>query len=510
MATPSEKLAASLEVLKDLQKSGNSIIRGSQLTQTHRERLLANGFIRSVIKGWYIPTRPEETQGDSTAWYASFWEFCGFYLHERFQDNWWLSPEQSIAIHSGNWSVPRQLLVRSPKAGNNQTPLLFGTSVFDHRSNLPADATLETMEGMRMLSLPSALIHCSPSMFTQYPTDMHTALAMVRDTSQILEQLLNGGHSVIAGRLTGALRNMGHTRAADDIINTMRTAGYNVREQDPFEKPASIALNLREPSPYVNRINMMWHDMRTVVPDYFPEAPGLQKNAEAYLKRVDDLFVSDAYHSLSIEGYRVSERLIERIRSGDWNPKEDEEDLQHKNAMAARGYWQAFQSVKKTIQKVLSGENPGKRVDLDHGEWYRELFAPGVTAGLLKPSDLAGYRNGPVYIKKSQHMPMNSDALRDAMPTFFHWLEEESTAAVRAVLGHFIFVYMHPYMDGNGRMARFLMNVMLASGGFPWTIIRVEDRDRYMQALEQASVGQEIRSFARFLGNLVRRQMDKE
>ena len=61
MATPSEKLAASLEVLKDLQKSGNSIIRGSQLTQTHRERLLANGFIRSVIKGWYIPTRPEET-----------------------------------------------------------------------------------------------------------------------------------------------------------------------------------------------------------------------------------------------------------------------------------------------------------------------------------------------------------------------------------------------------------------------------------------------------------------
>jgi hypothetical protein len=38
-------------------------------------------------------------------------------------------------------------------------------------------------------------------------------------------------------------------------------------------------------------------------------------------------------------------------------------------------------------------------------------------------------------------------------------------AGVRVVLGHFIFVYIHPYMDGNGRMGRFLMNVMLAGGG---------------------------------------------
>ena len=37
--------------------------------------------------------------------------------------------------------------------------------------------------------------------------------------------------------------------------------------------------------------------------------------------------------------------------------------------------------------------------------------------------------------------------------------------AVRAVLGHFFFVYIHPYMDGNGRMGRFVLNAMLASGG---------------------------------------------
>jgi Fic family protein len=58
-------------------------------------------------------------------------------------------------------------------------------------------------------------------------------------------------------------------------------------------------------------------------------------------------------------------------------------------------------------------------------------------------------------------------------------------------------------MDGNGRMGRFLINVMLASGGYPWTIIPVERRDDYMGALESASVKQDIRPFAALVGELV-------
>ena len=78
------------------------------------------------------------------------------------------------------------------------------------------------------------------------------------------------------------------------------------------------------------------------------------------------------------------------------------------------------------------------------------------------------------------------------------------------MLGHFIFVYIHPYIDGNGRMGRFLMNVMLASGGYPWAVIPVEQRATYMAALEQASVGQEIGPFADFLGTLVQKGLAGE
>jgi Fic family protein len=90
------------------------------------------------------------------------------------------------------------------------------------------------------------------------------------------------------------------------------------------------------------------------------------------------------------------------------------------------------------------------------------------------------------------------------MPALFELLQQEPEASVRVVLGHFMFVYVHPYMDGNGRIGRFLMNLMLASGGYPWTILPLERRADYMAALERASVEGDIRPFAGFLADLVR------
>lgn len=176
-------------------------------------------------------------------------------------------------------------------------------------------------------------------------------------------------------------------------------------------------------------------------------------------------YTADAYHSLSIEGYRVTDALVAKVASGNWRPETD----------------------------------AAETVCRDHGSWYRHLFSPGVTAGLLDASALAGYRSQPVYIRNAQHVPPAPHAVRDLMPVFFDHLREEPDAAVRAVLGHFFFVFVHPYPDGNGRMGRFLMNTMLASGGYPWTIIAVDQRARYFAALEAASVQADIEPFARFV-----------
>jgi len=74
---------------------------------------------------------------------------------------------------------------------------------------------------------------------------------------------------------------------------------------------------------------------------------------------------------------------------------------------------------------------------------------------------------------------------------------------VRAVLGHRMFGFDHPYPNGNWRMVRFLMNAMLASGGFSWTVVRVKDRAEYLDALDRASIDSDIAPFAAFLTRCV-------
>ncbi len=503
MASPHEKLAESLEALRALQDRGVVAVRSGDLTRTHQERLVKNGFLLEVMKGWYIPASPDEAVGETTTWYASFWAFCSAYLQERFGTNWSLAPEQSLLLHVGNMTVPRQLLVRSPKARNKITRLPRDTSLFDTRASLPDVGQIVEKDGLRLFSVPAALVSCGPGFFRQNATDARAALTMVRHASDVLPLLLEGGRSKVAGRLAGAFRNIGLDRIAHDIVKTMKSAGFDIRERDPFEDTPNIFLPSREQSPYVNRIRLMWQQMREQIIDQFPVAPGLPSDIAAYLKSADDNYVTDAYHSLSIEGFRVSPELIERVRSGVWNPDESSNDGEYSNALAARGYWQAYQVVRESVRKVLEGDNPGEVADADHGDWYREMFAPSVTAALLKAADLGGYRNDQVYIRRSMHVPPRYEAVRDCMPAFFDLLREEPEPSVRVVLGHFVFVYIHPYMDGNGRMGRFLMNVMLAAGGYPWTVIPLEKRDDYMAALESASVEQEINPFALFLGSLV-------
>lgn len=510
MPNPMEKLANALEALKRLQEQGRAAIRAKDLKRTEREILLKNGFIQMVMKGWYVPSRPDDRPGDTTPWFSAFWEFCADYANDRLGDQWCLSPEQSILIHVGNRTVPKQLILRNPRGGNKPITLIHGTSIFDFRGSIPTPEAMVTRDRLQIYNLPNALIDASATFYTKNPTDARAALAAIPNASILLPRLLDGGHSTIAGRLCGALRNIGRDEIADEIKTTMKSVGYEVPETDPFEEKVEWNTRQRIEPPRAARLRLMWQTMRDEIAGNFPLSPKAISTPEEYLQHVEEAYVRDAYHSLSIEGYQVSPELIEKVRSGQWNPEASEEDRKHRNALAARGYFQAFESVKKSLLNVLNGDNAGKVAAQEHSNWYRELFVPLVNAGLQNAGSLAGYRSGRVLIKGSRHIPPSGDAVGDLMPVFFELLEQEKDAGTRIVLGHFAFVYIHPFSDGNGRTARFLMNLMLASGGYPWTIIPVEQRTEYMHALELASAEQNIIPFTQFLAKLVQGQMDGE
>lgn len=511
MPTPNEKLARSLAALQELQKGGRRVFKSDDLSRTHRERLLQNGFVQEVIRAWLISSSPSTRAGDSTPWYASFWEFCARYCEDRFGDDWHLSPEQSLLLYAENTVIPKQVVIYSPKGTNHNIDLLFGTSLYDlKQAEIPAVADIMVRNGLRLFSAAAALVRAPEAFFRRNPIETQVALASLGDSSDLLRHLLDGGRTVKAGQLAGSLRRIGRADMADEIANTMKAAGYVVREADPFAPEQTFGALTASKSPIVARMRAMWESMRAQVVEIFPKAPGLPKNKAQYLSFVDDIYKNDAYHSLSIEGYSVTPALIEKVQRGDWDPENHDGDKKDSDALAARGYFQAFQRVKGSIDKIIAGENAGALVRVSHKDWYRELFQPSVTAGLLPAGALAGYRNDAVYLRTSRYVPPRWEAVRDAMPELFDLLEKEPESAVRAVLGHWLFGYIHPYPDGNGRMARFFMNAMLASGGYPWTVVRVEDRKGYLAALDSASIDMDIRPFAKFIADRVQWSMDQE
>src|SRR5688500_7856110 len=97
---PNPRLASALEELRVLQADGSRVFSSAAFKRTARELLLKHGFIQEVMKGWLISSSSGTRSGDTTPWYASYWEFCRRYCDARFGDAWHVSPEQSLLLHA--------------------------------------------------------------------------------------------------------------------------------------------------------------------------------------------------------------------------------------------------------------------------------------------------------------------------------------------------------------------------------------------------------------------------
>lgn len=97
------------------------------------------------------------------------------------------------------------------------------------------------------------------------------------------------------------------------------------------------------------------------------------------------------------------------------------------------------------------------------------------------------YRRVPVRISGSAVVLPNPRKVQTLMDEFFSWIKNETKmhAVELAAEAHYRFVTIHPFIDGNGRTARLLMNMILMMRGFPPAIIRKNDRLAYIKSLEK-------------------------
>lgn len=495
-----EILGETLNLAKEV--SNKYVIRSADIDRGTRERLVKAGYLEKVVRGWYLLTNPAG-KGTSALWYSNYWEFIKQYLDDRFQDDYCLSPESSLNLISGQNTIPRQIIILTKKKSNQTIDLPHGTSVLFYTDSSNFPEAIHKHEGINTFPLAEALCKATPNYFKEHSLNAEISMKLVASTAELSRVLLRKNLVSAAERLAGGYKQLGDIKRSQQIVEDLSAAGRQVNLVNPFDK-AELCLGgiERLTSPYAGRIEALWNKMREDVIKAFPEPPRNGASVESLIATIEELYREDTYHSLSIEGYQVTQDLIERIKKGQWIPDQIQTDSEQKNALAAKGYLNAFKSVLESIRKVLLDKADAATVMSDHLQtWYRSLFTPLVQAHLLKAEDLAGYRNNQVYISGSRHVPPPVSAVLDCMETLEKLLRNEESPAVRAILGHFIFGYIHPYVDGNGRIGRFIMNLMLISGGYNWTVIRSSERIRYLNSLEAASTNLEIVSFCEFVAS---------
>ncbi|MCO6449320.1 MAG: Fic family protein [Caldilineales bacterium] len=118
------------------------------------------------------------------------------------------------------------------------------------------------------------------------------------------------------------------------------------------------------------------------------------------------------------------------------------------------------------------------------------------------------YRQRQVFIAGSAFVPPSPQAVPGRMRELADWMQQTAIHPVeRAARAHFWLVDIHPFVDGNGRVARLLMNLLLLQAGYPIAILRADDRAAYYAALEQGHEGR-LDDFLLFVAAAVDRTAD--
>jgi len=166
--------------------------------------------------------------------------------------------------------------------------------------------------------------------------------------------------------------------------------------------------------------------------------------------------------------------------------------------LEARNHPDAINYIEKLAQK-------GKTIKQDDILKVNELLMHGIDN-----QNAGKYRTGQVRIAGATFMPPPAGKIQPMINELLQTISQnpdELSPIELAAFFHHKLVYIHPFLDGNGRTARLLMNIILMRNGYPFTVLLKVDRPKYLRALSEADNGNLI-PFANFIANCVERSLD--
>ena len=214
--------------------------------------------------------------------------------------------------------------------------------------------------------------------------------------------------------------------------------------------------------------------------------------SESLVKRLhDNMEIAYTYNSNAIEGNTLSlgeTRMI--IREG--LTVRGKSLIEH---LEAKNHPQAIAYIENIVNKQL--EEPNIR------EIHNILFS-----GLCE--NPGNYRNAQVYIEGSDYVPPPAFEVPGLVKELVDWLKgnpDELRPIELSAIFHYRLVAIHPFDDGNGRVCRLLLNLLLIQKGYPFTVIKTVDKQKYYYCLHKADAGNLI-PLVNFVARCVEQSLD--
>jgi fido (protein-threonine AMPylation protein) len=418
--------------------------------------------------------------------------------------------DSAIRLHLGRTDPGPQIRIRQTGATRWKEILIPGVALRVERGAVERVDEIRVGEASIPVDPAEVVLLALPIQFLRGEGLRDVALwlkSLVVSRPALLEAYRRSPRPVVLKRIEHIARDVGNARLADllaDVVATEQRVRIG-RDRTGIGRelvvPPLVAASKTTRRPWLDRLRMMMHDSREQVGEALRETPpGPRAPLEDLVTDARIARANDAYHSTSIEGYRLAPGEVSLLLGGGVGGVADPSAIADvRSRMAIMGYASAFDTL-------IRGFESDGRVPLTESlllDLHLELFRPSVEAGIVGAGELRGWRTHPVFIRDTLYVPPHPEKVPALMDLYFEELEPDSDhPLVQGTLAHLWLVWVHPFPDGNGRIARLLMNAAFLNAGRPWRTVRVDQRDAYFDALREAQLREDYAPFARFIAGL--------
>jgi hypothetical protein len=421
--------------------------------------------------------------------------------------------DSAVRLHVGRTDPGPEIRIRQTGDTRWKEPLVSGVTLRIERGEVGRTEEIRVGEAAVPVDPAEIVLLTLPIQFLRGDGLRDVALwlkSLVVSRPHLIEAYRGNPRPVVLKRIEHIARDVGNEELADllaDVVASEQDVRIG-RDRTGVGRelivPRIVARSPTTHRPWLDRLRVMMQDSRETISEVLEQTLTREPPPEGDLS-VPELVNAaraarskDAYHSTSIEGYRLTSDEVSRLLAvaADASAIDDV-----RSRMAVMGYAAAFESLMSTFE---SRGRVSLAEDLVLG-LYVDLFRPSVEAGIVTPAELRGWRRNPVFIRDTLYVPPRPEKVPAMIDLYFSELAPLERSGGRehpllqGILAHLWFVWIHAFPDGNGRIARFLMNAAFLNAGLAWRTIRIEQRDEYFAALRDAQLHEQYAPFARFV-----------